>query len=80
VSTTVTGFTFNGVSYAAWVSELFGSATLPAHGALSANLQAGNIAAPSSAVMVFSGRDASGAAWSRQFALPLLPQATGAGN
>jgi hypothetical protein len=80
VTTTVTAFTFGGVSYAAWIAQLFGSATLPALGALSANLQAGNIAVPSSAPMTFSGRDASGAAWTRQIVVSFLPQPTNAGG
>jgi subtilase family serine protease len=74
VNTTLTGFIFNGVSYTAWIPALFGSVALPAHGVLSAALQAGNIAVPSSVAMVFSGRDASGAAWTQQIAVPFLPQ------
>jgi subtilase family serine protease len=74
VNTTLTGFIFNGVSYTAWIPALFGSVALPAHGVLSAALQAGNIAVPSSVAMVFSGRDASGAAWTQQIAVPFLPK------
>jgi len=73
VATTVTGFTFDGVSYAGSIAEFFGSATLPAHGTLSANLTAGNIAVPASVEIVFSGRDASGAGWTRQVAVSFLP-------
>jgi subtilase family serine protease len=73
VATTVTGFTFDGVSYAGSITEFFGSATLPAHGTLSANLAAGNIAVPASVEIVFSGRDASGAGWTRQVAVSFLP-------
>ncbi len=76
VDTTVTGFTFGGVSYAASIAQFFGSTTLPAHGTLSANLQAANIAVPSTVVMVFTGRDASGATWTQQIAVPFLPQPT----
>ena len=75
VATTVTGFTFDGVSYAGSIAALFGSASLPAHGTLSANLKAGNVPAPSMVTMVFSGRDASGAAWTQQIAAPFLPAA-----
>jgi hypothetical protein len=39
-------------------------------------LRAENIAVPSSVAMVFTGRDASGATWTRQIAVPFLPQAT----
>jgi subtilase family serine protease len=80
VATTVTGLTFNGVSYAGSIAGFFGSTTLPAHGTLSASLRASNIAVPSSVVMVFTGRDASGATWTRQIAVPFLPQATSTGK
>jgi hypothetical protein len=80
VATTVTGFMFDGVSYAGSITSFFGGSTLPAHGTLSANLKAGNIAVPSTVVMVFTGRDASGAAWTQQIAVPFLPPPTLAGN
>jgi subtilase family serine protease len=75
VGTTLTGFTFGGVSYAASIASFFGATTLPAHGALSASLQGANIAVPSSVTMVFTGRDASGTAWSQQIAVSFLAQA-----
>jgi len=74
VPTTVTGFTLDGVSFASSIAQFFGSATLPAHGSLSANLKAGNIAVPSTVTMTFTGQDATGAAWSQQIAVPFLPQ------
>jgi subtilase family serine protease len=74
VATTVTGFTFDGVSFASSIEQFFGSTTLPAHGTLTANLKAGNIAVPSSVVMIFTGQDSSGAAWSQQIAVPFLPK------
>jgi hypothetical protein len=74
VGTTVTGFTFGGVSYAPWIAHYFGSATVPANSSLSASLQAGNIPVPSTVPIVFAGRDASGAAWTQQIAVPFLPQ------
>jgi subtilase family serine protease len=80
VATTVTGLTLNGVSYAGSIAAFFGSAALPAHGALSASLKAANIAVPSSVAMVFTGRDASGATWTRQIAVPFLPQPTSTGK
>ncbi|MGB9455452.1 MAG: protease pro-enzyme activation domain-containing protein [Bryobacteraceae bacterium] len=73
VSTTVTGFTFDGVNFSSSIAGFFGSATLPAHGTLSTTLKAGNIPVPSSVTMVFTGRDASGATWTRQIAVPFLP-------
>jgi subtilase family serine protease len=80
VGTTLTGFTFGGTSYAASIAQFFGSSALAANGKLSANLQAKNIAVPSTIVMGFSGRDASGAIWTRQVAVPFLPQQTSTGN
>ena len=72
VGTTVTGFTFDGVSFAASIAGYFGGTALPAHGTLSANLKAGNIPVPSSVPVVFTGRDASGAAWTQQATVPFL--------
>jgi hypothetical protein len=73
VATTVTGLTLNGTNYAASIADFFGSAVLPAHGTLSASMKAANIAVPSAAPMVFTGRDASGATWTRQISVPFLP-------
>jgi len=73
VATTLTGFTFDGLSYTGSIAPLFGSTTLAAHGTLSANLQAGNVPVPSTVTIVFTGRDASGAAWTQQIAVPFLP-------
>jgi subtilase family serine protease len=74
VATTVTGFTVGGVSYASSIPQFFGRATLPAHGTLSASLQASNITPPSSWAMVFTGRDASGATWTQQVVVSFLPK------
>jgi hypothetical protein len=73
VSTTLTGFTFDDMSFAGSIAKFFGSTTLPAHGTLTGTLKAGNIAAPSSVALVFTGRDASGAAWSQEIVVPFLP-------
>lgn len=72
VGTTVTGFTFGGVSYAASIAKFFGGNTLAPHGTLSASLESSNIAAPSSQVIVITGRDASGATWTQQLSVPFL--------
>ena len=74
VATKVTGFTFDGVGFANSIAQFFGSTTLAAHGSLSANLKAGNISVPSSVLMVLTGQDASGAAWSQQISIPFLPK------
>jgi subtilase family serine protease len=73
VATTVTGLSLNGTSYAGSIADFFGSAALAAHGTLSASMKAANIAVPSSVPMVFTGRDASGATWTRQITVPFLP-------
>jgi hypothetical protein len=73
VSTTLTGFTFDGVSFAGSIAKFFGSTALSANGTLTHTLKAGNIAVPSSVVLVFTGRDTSGAAWSQQTVVPFLP-------
>src|SRR5208283_2495298 len=74
VATTVTGFTFDGVNFSGSIASFFGSTTLPAHGTLTANLSAGNITVPSSVLIVFTGRDASGATWTQQISVPFLPK------
>lgn len=77
VPTTVTGFIFDGVSYAGSLARFFGSTALPAHGTLSTSLKASNIPVPSSVNILFTGRDDGGAAWTRQLAVPFLPQPAG---
>ncbi|MGO9257542.1 MAG: protease pro-enzyme activation domain-containing protein [Bryobacteraceae bacterium] len=80
VATTVTGLTLDGVSYAASIADFFGSTTLAAHGTLSASMKAANMSVPTSVTMGFTGRDASGATWTQQIAVPFLPPATSAAN
>jgi len=77
VATTITGFSFGGVSYTSSIASFFGSTTLPADGTLSASLGSKNIAVPSTQVVVVSGRDASGATWSQQLSVPFLPKPAG---
>jgi hypothetical protein len=73
----VTGLTLDGVNYTASIVDFFGSPTLAAHGTLSASMKAGNIAVPTSVAMGFTGRDASGATWTQQIAVPFLPAVSG---
>jgi hypothetical protein len=73
VSTILTGFTFDGISFAGSIAKFFGSTTLAAHGTLTGTLKAGNIPVPATVPIVFTGRDASGAAWSQQIAVQFLP-------
>jgi hypothetical protein len=72
VSTTITGFSFAGMSYAGSIAHFFGSNTLPAHGTLTANLSAGNIPVPASEILVLSGMDASGATWTQQVSISFV--------
>ncbi len=74
VSTTLTGFSFGGVSYATSISKFFGSTTLAAHGSLSATLQSKTIVPPATMVVELSGRDGSGATWTRQTSVSFLPK------
>jgi len=75
VATTVTGFAFDGANFATSIAKFFGTATLPAHGTISAKLKAGNITPPVTVPFVFSGLDATGAAWTQQIAVQFLPKA-----
>jgi uncharacterized protein (TIGR03437 family) len=72
VATTLTGFTFNGQSESQYITSFFGSASVPAHGTLSANLGA-SLSSSGNVVFGFSGVDASGAQWSQQITVPFLP-------
>ena len=73
MGTTLTGFTFEGMSFAGLITKFFGSTALAAHGSLTGKLNAGNIAAPAQVPIVFTGRDAGGASWSQQIVVPFLP-------
>jgi hypothetical protein len=73
VDTTLTGFTFDGLLFTGSIGKFFGSTTVTANGTLTATLKAGNVPAPSSVPLVFTGRDSSGAAWSREIVVPFLP-------
>ncbi|MBZ5617281.1 MAG: Ig-like domain repeat protein [Acidobacteriia bacterium] len=74
VATTLTDFTFNGTSRASEIPNLFGSATIPPGGTLSAPLRAKDISPPAALVLGFSGVDADGRLWSQQMAVPLYRQ------
>ena len=74
IGTTLTDFTFFGTSYASQIESFFGTSTIPARGTISAALEATVATVPSTAIIGFSGRDASGATWNRQISVPFLPQ------
>ncbi len=73
VATTLTDFTFFGTSYASQISSFFGTSAIPAHGTISAALGATVNTIPSTGVLGFSGRDASGATWTQQISVQFLP-------
>ncbi len=78
VATTLTDFTFFGTSYASSIPNFFGTASIPPHGTISAALEASVDTVPSTGVIGFTGRDASGISWSQQITVPFLPMQTAA--
>jgi uncharacterized protein (TIGR03437 family) len=72
VSTTVTGWTINGVDDFPLFTQDFRTTTLPAYGTLSAVINTANPAAlPSARLYIFSGVDGDGRKWSQQYTLTL---------
>ena len=57
---TITGLSIAGTDRSADIQSFFGSATLPAHGTLTANLRSIGLTVPVDRVFAFSGSDASG--------------------
>ena len=70
IATTLTGMSINGVDYTPQIASLFGSASIPAAGSITANIGLANIAAPANVPFTFTGVDASGAQWSQQLSVP----------
>ncbi len=68
--TTLTDFTVNGTSYASQIVPFFGSASIPANGKLTSNLEMTNVPVPTSIVFGFSGVDASGNTWTQTATVP----------
>jgi uncharacterized protein (TIGR03437 family) len=69
VTTTLTGFTINGVSQT--LSKSFGSTTIPQNGTLSSSvIGASGLSVPVTRTFGFTGRDASGQTWSQQVSVP----------
>jgi uncharacterized protein (TIGR03437 family) len=66
IATTLTDFTIDGVSYAAQIPDLFGSAVIAANGSLSAAYGFQTLDVPKVVVFGFSGTDDSGAQWTTQ--------------
>jgi len=72
-ATTLTGLTINGTSYTSQIASLFGTATIPAFGSITANitLQNLNVSSGQANVMFnFSGLDSGGATWNTTMTVP----------
>jgi uncharacterized protein (TIGR03437 family) len=70
VATTLTGLTIDGASYTQQIATLFGGASIPAGGSISATIGLQNVAVPKTVQFAFTGMDASGTQWSQQFSVP----------
>jgi uncharacterized protein (TIGR03437 family) len=70
VSTTLTDFTVNGTSFASQIVSFFGTAAIPANGAISAPLGYKTLTVPITLVFGFTGVDAGGRQWSQQLSVP----------
>jgi uncharacterized protein (TIGR03437 family) len=70
IATTLNGMSINGVDYASQIASLFGSASIPAAGSISAKIGLANITAPANVPFTFSGVDASGTKWNQQLSIP----------
>jgi len=65
VATKVTGFTINGTDFSSLIAAAFGSAQLPAHGTLTANLIIQWKSLPASVAFAFTGVDPGGRQWAQ---------------
>jgi uncharacterized protein (TIGR03437 family) len=70
IGTTLTDFFMDGVSYGPQIKTLFGTATIPPRGSISAGLGLKDVAVPKTVVFRFAGVDASGQAWSTEYSVP----------
>jgi uncharacterized protein (TIGR03437 family) len=70
VGTTLTGFTIDGTDYSSQINEFFGDSTIPALGALSAELRTKGLTVPTSVVFGFTGTDPNGNPWSQKLMAP----------
>jgi hypothetical protein len=69
---TLTGFTIDGYDYSAQIAAFFGSANLPANGALTAAIRFKDTNVPADLLCTFSGLDVSGQQWSKQLKVTLV--------
>ncbi|MGP8243265.1 MAG: protease pro-enzyme activation domain-containing protein [Bryobacteraceae bacterium] len=72
VATTLTKFTINGSDYSSEIGGFFGTAAIPANGAISASVSSKGYNPPANVVFGFAGSDAGGAAWSQQITVPFV--------
>jgi uncharacterized protein (TIGR03437 family) len=70
VPTTLSGMTINGTDYSSQIASLFGSASIPAHQSISAQIGLSNLNVPVNVSFTLSGVDASGWQWSQQWSVP----------
>jgi uncharacterized protein (TIGR03437 family) len=73
-ATTLTGFSIAGTDHTAEIPAWFGSTSLAARATLTASIRSRGLTVPANRVLVFSGVDSSGKAWSQQLTVPFLPQ------
>ena len=66
IATTLTDFTVDGTSYASQIPSLFGSASIPANGSISAPYGFKTLTVPTAMTLGFTGIDASGTQWTTQ--------------
>jgi uncharacterized protein (TIGR03437 family) len=81
VATTLTGFTYTVQGFTAQdlsssIAALFGGATIPAKGTLSAPLRT-QLSAPGNVTLGFAGADANGTKWTQQITVPFMGMQTG---
>jgi uncharacterized protein (TIGR03437 family) len=72
VSTSFTGFSFNGGDYSSAITSFFGSSSIPARGTLSAAVRIKALTVPTVGMFGFSGVDGSGTHWSQQLSVPFF--------
>ncbi len=70
IATTLTSMSINGTDVSSQIASLFGSASIPAAGSITAGIGLKNIAVPSNVAFTFSGVDASGKTWNQQLSVP----------
>jgi uncharacterized protein (TIGR03437 family) len=76
ISTTLTGFTINGVSYSSQIAAIFGTPAIPARQSISGSYTLALTSVPANETFGFSGVDSTGMQWSTALTIPFQgPQA-----